>query len=338
MSRRVRLLLLLVCLGASSPSSAESLFEQDSLIDVELIGPFHTLIENKEIRKEHPFVLRANGFDHRVLVRVRGKSRIRVCEFPPLRINFESGMPEQSVFHGQDKLKLVTHCRDSDRSEKDVLEEYAAYRIFGLLTDVAYRVRLLRLTYTDSDQQLEQDARRHFGFVIEPKDHLSERVGGVLEHLPGVYLSRLNDDQAAIIYVFQYLIGNTDWSFALAEDDDACCHNGDLIAIEDELFYVPYDFDLAGIVNAAYAKPDPSFRMKNVKSRRYRGFCTDRTTLQGAVRKVNALKADILALVNDIPGLSEKDAEQTASYLMQFFDKSAKEDKLLKSFESQCLD
>ncbi len=325
-------------LGMCPTASAESLFEDDAVIDVELIGPLHTLIENKEIREEHPFVLRANGIDHRVLVRVRGKSRIRVCDFPPLRINFENGGPEHTTFHGQDKLKLVTHCRDSDRSETDVLEEYLAYRIFGLMTDVAYRVRLLRLTYTDSDQRLHQEARVHSGFAIESIEHFSERVGGVPEHLSSVYLSRLNSEQAAIVYVFQYLIGNTDWSLVLAENDDACCHNGDLIAIDKEIFYVPYDFDLAGIVNTVYAKPDPSFRMRSVRSRRYRGFCMDNATLHEAIRKVNALKADILALVNDLPGLPDKDAKQTASYLMQFFDKAENEKKLLKSFESRCLD
>jgi hypothetical protein len=50
----------------------------------------------------------------------------------------------QTVFAGQEKLKVVTHCRNEDSGETNVLEEYAAYRILGLLTEAAYRVRLLR--------------------------------------------------------------------------------------------------------------------------------------------------------------------------------------------------
>ena len=58
------------------------------------------------------------------------------------------------------------------------------------------------------------------------------------------------------MFVFQYLIANTDWGYVKADDDDACCHNGDLFEIDNQVVFVPYDFDLAGLVNSRYAFPD----------------------------------------------------------------------------------
>lgn len=326
--------------------NASSLFEDDSVLGVELIGQINDLIENKEVREERPFVLRVSGIDHNVKVRVRGKSRIRVCDFPPLRLNFETNETQQSLMQGQDKLKLVTHCHNRDSGEKNLLEEYAAYRIFSLLSDVAFRVRLLHMTYVDTDHHLDQAAHQRFGFVIESRSQLAERVGGVELSLPGVVLSRLNREHAAIVYVFQYLIGNTDWSFVIADNDDACCHNGDLIEIggdadgniHDNIYYVPFDFDLAGLVNATYAKPDPSLHMRNVRTRRYRGFCTDSESLQVAIRTVKSKKTGIFEIVNNLPGIPEKGLKQTRHYLTDFFDKAEDEEKLVRSYEKHCID
>jgi hypothetical protein len=333
-----KLLLVFFSLGTSSPAAATPLFEDQSIIDVELIGQIHYLIENKENRRELPFVVRSNGVDLHIGIRVRGNSRVGICEFPPLRLDFKDIKAGQTVFEGQDRLKLVSHCRNSDIGDNYVLKEYIAYRIFNLLSDVSYRVRLLRISYSDTDDLLEPDARRRYGFVIESKDHLSQRVGGFPLHLPDVVLSRLNREQAALVYVFQYLIGNTDWSFVMAENEDECCHNGDLIKIGEDIYYIPYDFDLGGIVNAYYAKPDPTMRLRNVRARRYRGFCTDTDTLRTAIRLVKSKQEDIFNIVRSTPGLTKKDAEKALQYLAQFFDKAENEEKLLKSYEKQCID
>ena len=103
-----------------------------------------------------------------------------MCRFPPLRLNFNKTDTVGTLFDGQDKLKLVTRCIKEDRYEKDVLEEYAAYRIFFLLSDVGYRVRLVHLTLNDTDGRLNKVFRQSYGFLIEPVDHLATRVNGSL--------------------------------------------------------------------------------------------------------------------------------------------------------------
>lgn len=270
-------------------------------------------------------------------MRLRGKSRRRVCEFPPLRIKFSAGDTSQSIFEGQEKLKLVTHCRGTRAAQVDVLEEYAAYRIFSLISDVSYRVRLLHITYTDTDGGLRESTFDRYGFVIEPASKLAERVGGQSAHVAGVSLGSLDVEQAATVFIFQYLIGNTDWSLVTNDEDDTCCHNGDLIDIESDRYYVPYDFDLSGLVNARYARPDPSLRIRKVTQRRYRGFCIPREALENALGKIIARRGDILDVISESPGLSEKEIAATTGYIEKFFAEASNTDKLLASFERRCL-
>ncbi len=104
-------LLPFALLSIAVQAGASPLFDDSAVIEVELRGPIGSLIKNKKERNELSFVLSANGVEYHVQVRVRGKSRLRVCEFPPLRFNFLTRDTEQTVFAGQDKLKLVTHCR-----------------------------------------------------------------------------------------------------------------------------------------------------------------------------------------------------------------------------------
>ena len=116
-----RLLAVFVCLLAPAVSMAGSLFGENSLLEVELEGPLESTIEDLEQRQQRRFVLRVNGAEIDVMVRVRGKSRARVCEFPPLRISFPEGQSE-TVFAGQESLKLVSHCRGDKSGDVNAME------------------------------------------------------------------------------------------------------------------------------------------------------------------------------------------------------------------------
>ena len=157
-----------------------------------------------------------------------------------------------------------------------------------------------------------------------------------MPELDGVRLSQLDSDHAALVYVFQYLIGNTDWSLVTGDGSNHCCHNGLLLEFNGQLRYVPYDFDLAGLVNASYAKPDPSLRIRNVRKRRYLGFCTEPEPLFTAIRKVVGLEEAIYEVVRTTPGLSERNRVSDIEYLEQFFEKARDEEDLQRRFEKQC--
>ena len=324
-------------IAVAAQATASPLFDDNAVIDVELIGPIGSLVADKKDDTELPFVLIADGVEHHIKIRVRGNSRLRVCEFPPLRFNFSGSDTERSVFAGQDKLKLVTHCRNRAVAQTDALEEYAAYRIFNLISDVSYRTRLLRIRYMDTDERRKDKRLEYYGFLIESQTELAERVGGQTANVTGVSLRSLDKDQAALVYVFQYLIGNTDWSMVKTGGDDTCCHNGDILDIGSKHFYLPYDFDLAGLVNAKYAYPDPSLRIRKVTQRLYRGFCTERATMQKALGIVKSREIGILNLLHEIPGLPDGDIATGVAYLNQFFARAKEEEKLLQSFARRCL-
>jgi hypothetical protein len=325
----------LVC-GLVSPLFAAPLFEEHSTLEFDLNGPLSSLIKNKNERNEWPFLLRidATGFD--LQVRVRGNSRLRVCDFPPLRLNFNEADTVGTLFEGQGKLKLVARCMKGDRSERDVLEEYAAYRIFSLLSDVSYRVRLVHLNFSDTDDRLNEAYRRSYGFLIEPLEQLVSRVDGSSSELAGVSLRQMDENQAALVYIFQYLIANTDWSFVKPDEDEFCCHNIKLINIGSKQFPVPYDFDLAGLVSAAYARPDPSLKIKKVSKRLYRGFCTDTRTLRGALRRITSREDEILRVIADLPMFEDREKQNRMEYLQAFFEEAREEDKIISVFEKRC--
>lgn len=329
--------LLLLIIATARPSIADTLFDDTTVIDVDLVGPLTPLIDTKKDRHEMPFLLRVNGIEHDVKVRVRGKSRIRVCTFAPIRLNFNSDIPAESVFVGQDKLKLVTHCHKDKGAEAYVFKEYLAYRTFNVISDISFRVRLLRINYVDSEGRLDAALYVRHAFAIEGNDALAARMNVVSVELPGIVLNRLDQEQAALMYVFQYLIGNTDWSLVTAADEEVCCHNGTLFKRDKSLFYVPYDFDLAGLVAARYAKPDPSLNIRSVKTRRYRGFCLDRSMLKTALDRIVERKSKILGLLDEVEAMDDKQANRASKYLEAFFEEAEKRDKLLKKFEKSCL-
>jgi hypothetical protein len=334
--RAVYLLAVLLC-SFFPRAGASPLFEDSAVVEFEFTGPFSALVAERESPAGEAFLIRASGIEHRVKVRKRGKSRQRVCDFPPLQINFAGDREAGTIFEGQNKLKLVTHCKKNQAYESYVLKEYAAYRIFNAISDVGYKVRLARIRYIDSDRRLENGTIEKYGFLIESAAELANRTGGRIVRAGGVSLSSLDAQHAASVFIFQFLIGNTDWSLVTAEHDDTCCHNGDLFEIGARRYYVPFDFDLAGLVNARYARPDPSLRMSRVTQRRYRGYCIPSDSLFSALSAIKLRKGEIMEALDDVPGLSREDIDAGSKYIEKFFVAATDEEKLIRKFERTCL-
>jgi hypothetical protein len=323
---------------SAAAADASPLFDDDAALEVELRGPIAAVIDQKDDRAEFEFELLTGDVSVELKVRARGNSRLRVCSFPPLRFDFpRRSAPSDSVFAGQDRLKLVTHCTTRSRDASNVFDEYLAYRLFNLVSDFSYRVRLLRLTYTDTDERLDPEARERYAFLVESDEELAERTASTALELEGVVYSRLDHDQVDLVYVFQYLIGNTDWSLVTAFTDEFCCHNGDLFEKGGKYFLVPYDFDLAGLVDASYAKPDGSLPIRSVRTRLYRGYCTPRSGLSAALQRILARESAIREIAASVPAPEPRDRERRLEYLDDFFAKAADQESLLDEFERRCI-
>ena len=326
---------LVLALLTTSPTFGSSLFDHNSILEVSLSGPISTVIRQKRKREEHPFTLAVDGVSIDVAVRIRGNSLVSACRFPPLRLNFTASGPDGTSFAGEDKLKLVTHCKNgSQRSQDSVLNELTAYRIFNLISDRSYRVRLLKIRFEDTDGKQRKLEEPHYGFLIESDEGLARRLGGTVAKVKSIRFSDLDIRQTAQLNVFQYLIGNKDWSFVRSEDDDTCCHNIDLLYVDDTLVPIPYDFDLAALTGVKYRNKD---ELNHSTRRTYEGYCrTPANMLDQAIDHIQPLRDEILSTARLVPALDNDARERRVTIADGYFEEALSKTALLAKFERNC--
>ena len=306
------------------------LFASHELLELTLEADFQTLKKEdrtRDSREDRPAVLRWSdpegaGNSLEIQLRTRGNFRLskRTCDFPPLRLNIKKGASKGTLFEGQDKLKLVVTCKlKQDYWEQYVLSEYMAYRTLNVLTDRSLRVRLARVTYVDTSGK--DDPFTRFAFLIEQDETMALRNNArVIEWSEGQLDPRLPDRQSAILMdVFQYMVGNTDWS-------GVEMHNMFLIRDWENVPYtIPYDFDFSGLVNARYATPDASLSISRVRQRLFRGFCpqdVDRSKgeYDAAYDIFRAKKDEIYQMWRNLEGLDQKRLDDTLKYFDEFYE------------------
>lgn len=315
---------------------ASALFEDSSIVEATLEGPLTTLIKNKRQRQWTNFKLHVGETTHEIAVRVRGKSRVQYCAFPPLRLEFSPDQSKGTLFERQQRLKLVTHCNDDNRADVNVLEEYAAYRMFSHLSKSAYETRLMTIRYQDTEGG-NSGERTHYAIVIESHQEAARRLRAKVARLPTVSLSKLDRDQAARVFLFNYMIGNTDYSLIASRGEEYCCHNGNLVERSDQYTLIPYDFDLSGLVNARYARPKKALKIKDVTQRRYVGYCLPEPAMRGALRTIKTRKKQMLAELSALPLLTDQQKQLKTDYVEEFFEEAKSDTRLLRSLEGYCL-
>jgi hypothetical protein len=336
---------LLACCGpvASAPSEADPLFADDTVLEVRIEAPFDRLTDERPQHKDldGKFSYADSQGNVSVLdvgVRVRGKLRStsETCSFPPLRLDFVKSQVAGTLFEGQDKLKLVTHCRNrAVRYEQSLLAEYLAYRIYNQLTDASFRVRLLHATYvpTDGGSDLES-----YAFIIEDKHRFAHRIGIKKPDVNRVRVVDLNAAELNLSSVFQYFIGNTDFSPIAAAPGEACCHNQVLFSRKGNAYLsVPYDFDQSGLVNAPYAAPDPKFDLDSPRDRLYRGRCVNNDHLPATLALFREKRTAIETLVENQEGLRPSTRKQMLDFIEDFYKTIEDPDRVTKYIVNRCI-
>ena len=326
---------------AMAQEDSNPLFLSQDLMDVQIDAPVYTLIRQRpdEEYLDGKFSYAAADGTQQTLdlkIRTRGKYRRqkKTCRLPPIRLNFRKGQVADTEFAGQDKLKLVTHCKTSDRYEQLVLREYLAYRILNTLTDKSFRARLMRVTYVDSDGKEKPITR--FGFVIEDDADIAARIGEEYLASSGISYAELDPQQATLISVFEYMIGNTDFSLIRGPAGDDCCHNIVLYSGANNLVTpIPYDFDFAGIVNAPYAEPNPQLPIKNVRTRFYRGRCMYNEYLDDTFSLLNEKEPEIRAELASLE-LNPKFTKEVTRYLDSFYETINDQQSIDRAFIKGC--
>ena len=298
---------------AQESGERDPLFSSNDVLEITISAPFKALMSKRPDEEDWSgklsYVDEAGAtVELEIGLRTRGKYRRqqRVCPFAPIRLNIKKSAAKDTLFRKQDKLKLVTHCRNgSERSEQVTMREYLMYRFLNDLTDFSFSVRLLKITYVYTDKTDKRETR--YGFLIEHKDRLAKRIDMPRLELTHTSSASLAGEYTNLASVFQYFIANTDFSPIASAPDSFCCHNSSLFGKAGQKYYsIPYDFDMAGLVDAPYAEPNPKFRIRSVRQRLYRGRCMNNGHLSNTLQQFRDRRETYYSMVENMPDLTVK--------------------------------
>ncbi len=320
----ILLSLLATTVSAQVSESPDPLFQDQEIIDVRIVAPLTTLVRERPTEDDLLGVFQYTATDNTrvdfdVQIRTRGHFRHNTCDFPPLWLNFKKSQTDDTLFDKQDRLKLVVHCDDSERYEQTVLREYLAYRFFSAITDLSFRVRLLRVTYVDNEERRDDQTR--FAFLIEHKNRLAERFDMKDLKIERTTVGSIQPDLLNLTSVFQFFIGNTDFSPVAGAPGNECCHNYVLFGNDSDLLIaIPYDFDQSGIVDAPYAVPNERFRILSVRRRVYRGRCVNNEHVMTSIGRFRENRDAMYALVDAQEGLESRVRKKIVRYIDDFYE------------------
>jgi hypothetical protein len=322
----------------ASPAAENPLFQTDEPLALVLEFPLKDLLRQKKEKATVPGVVRYTDLDGSevtldVGVSTRGNSRLEQCRYPPLSINFKKKQVASTIFAGQDELKHVTLCRDTSTYRRYLNQEYIIYRIFNLLTEYSFRARMLEVTYREPSGRQPKEALP--AFFIESVEGAAKRVGITRVKSRLVNVSQLDSGHLSILTLFQFMIGNTDWSVRKGPGTEHCCHNGKVVGPPDSVsdwVVLPYDFDQSGMINTSYAVPSEQLPIKTVRQRLYRGFCSTNAQLESTIAIFNDNRAAIEQLFDD--GSSQNKA--ALKYVQDFYEVVNDPKKRQKQIVDKC--
>ncbi len=301
-------------------AEARVLFSADSPLELKLVGNYKVISKDRDTLSTKEYwgeVQMADGKGGElkipVLLRTRGHYRLanKNCSFVPLRLDFKKAEVKETVFAGQDKLKLVTHCNPNALYEEYMVREYLAYKVHNLITPRSYRARMAKVTYVDSATGTAIETRN--GIFMEHEDDVAKRMEGEIVEIRRALFDDVDPTQVLEMAIFAAFIGHVDWSIV-------ALHNVRLVRQQNgNLLPVLYDLDFTGLVGTKYAIPDQRLGIRSVKERLYRGPCKEPEELAQFFTAYRDKKDAILKLYADTPGLDGRYRNDAQAFLNQWF-------------------
>jgi hypothetical protein len=339
-----RILLSALLLAIASPALAaeaeKPLFQSSEPLRLTIDGPISTIARNRAEEPRAATLTVAGSQPLPITLTTRGITRKAgdICQFPPLKVSFSGRPPEGSVFAGQKSLKLVTHCRSAEPFQQYVLLEYAAYRMFNVLSPASFRVRLAQIDYVDSGKPVAT----RYGFFIEDLGDVARRNTMQEGKLPAMIpINSLSPRHAALYALFQHMIANHDWSMRAGPAGENCCHNAKMITpargVAAGAIPIPYDFDFSGFDNAPYATPPDVLKITSVRQRQYRGYCIHNGEAYAVAVQMRSQRPQLIAAITSTPGMDPKTAQRATQFLDSFFADIASNDTVKAKVLKSCL-
>lgn len=303
--------------SAGLPSVFQHFFQEKPL-DVALELDFETLLLEKERNNYRPAKFRytdSTGTVQEVSAEVKpkGHSRRKVCDIPPLKVKFPREFLVKHHLRPQPVLELIVICKEEPGYEQYVLREYAAYRLYNILTPNSLRVQLLRLQFKQTGKK--SSVLEGFAFFTEPEPELAERLGGKVIEPNRISPKGLEPAEFDVLSLFEFMVGNTDWYVLNRHNIATMLLEGDSLPIA-----VPYDFDYSGFVRTPYAVPAERLKIPAVTIRYFLGLCRRPEDWQPTFQLFQGKKAELLGFCQQFQYFNKESRKYTVGYLEEFFE------------------
>lgn len=319
----------LLLFSQSQPPDANSIFgllRQYNPLEVRIETNLKQLENDKaeEIWQPAVFkVMQGDSVVRRIEVQIaaRGHMRKKNCEFPPVKIRFYRNKPDNDSIADINELKLVASCSDTRQNEEWVQREYLLYELFNIVTEQSFRVKSAKVSIEEPGKK--NNPVSGFAFFIESEEELAARLDGKTLK-PKVGSTRSLDSVSYDrLCLFEFMIGNTDWSVRAR-------HNIKLVYLNtNTIIPVPYDFDYSGAVGTEYAVPNGDYPIETVKERYYLGLCRPAAHYQQLFDFYLSKEMDLYDHIDRASFLHPAARKQMTEYLGGFF-KILKDPRLAK--------
>ncbi len=265
-------------------------------------------------------------------IKPRGGVRRKLCVYPPLKIKFSVTDLYEDRLEDLSSLKIVVECKAGNTYRNLLLKEYLVYRLYNLIDDKSFKVRLLKVDYIDTGRK--KKCREAFAFFIEKPKNMARRLDGVLLEGKAHQQRYANETQETQLAMFQYMIGNTDY-YVPAQ------HNVKIFRsfnIQDRAPYlIPYDFDYCGIVNAPYAIPHEDLGINHIRERIYRGYCRDEEVIDQQIQFFLEKKEALYQIIKDFTHLDDYHKNDMIKYLDTFYAEINSPQQFKRNLQTTCL-
>lgn len=250
---------------------------------------------------------------YQIKVSARGKYRRRICDFPPIKLDFSKADLRLQGLADYDDFKLVTHCQAEKLAGNDnLLREYLIYQLYQQLTGYSYRVQLVRIQYIDTKG--EMSPLRRYGFLIEDTAELADRLGAtVCDTCLNPHPARLDMQAENMHALFQYFVSNTDFSLPMLR-------NLKLLGISERaLVPVAFDFDFSGMVNASYAIPNLQMGQLSLQHRIFLGLPASNEIIEANLEIFRQKREALIGTIDRCKLLNREARDEMISFVEQFY-------------------
>lgn len=301
-------------------NSQNSIFDElhyQEMVEVNLeLNTLEAFSDRKNPKKHNAIFSYNNQFGElqtwNIKVEQRGRFRRMKCEnLPPLKLNFRKRDLAEAGLIEFDDMKLVTQCiNDAEEAKQLLVKEYLAYKIYNQITNLSFRVQFVKINFTDV---MSGKTNTQFGILIEDTAQLRDRINAEkVEKAYNLSQEKYNKNQVKAVALFNYMIGNSDWSIEGMRNVKVMIKDGQHIL-------VPFDFDFSGLVDAPYVRLKPEHRLASSKERIFLGFRNDASDLKAARRFFKYKRTSIIKTIKECTILSTQNQSKMIRYINSFY-------------------